>query len=435
MPKFPNKKILKNRKTLTEKRRSQLEYWLQIVLKYPEISQKMLDYFGLSKKTLESEFPSSASPDEKLILDFIDKLSGGQNNKMAQIEKFNWKFFSMNRKVSEEVLKKLLENLIPLGGSDLCGGKVIDILTNLTSIDHFKGFLIVSKIFANIDIGLLKELSLNEYLTKKKFVDSQLQAYNLCKIYEENARESQISELVRIMQLQNDKNALEIFINWGVGEKTRKVLVTESSGDWRQLISEDNFELKFRLLGKELEICAEIVVESTVQRIEDMLTKPEERKEWDIMLVDMKKINNNGIVFTYSSDRTFYEFHTISTVSKSETVTQITFSTTCYEKQQNNSKIGKINSHYEIKDIKNSLNGIESSDGNLINNRVKIIWVSQYCETSFALVRDDLLQETDFLKKSMERFICVAENKAASLESLHKPKNHFIDAFERKRLD
>lgn len=190
---------MKNRKSLTEERRPRIERWLQIALKHPKLSKKVLKYLELSEKILKSEFCSSATPDENLILDFIEKLSGSKNNKMAQIDKFSWSFFSVKRSVSEAILKKLLEVLIPLGSYDLCGGKVLDILTKLTSSDYFKDFSLVSKVFANIDVFLLKDLGLNEYLTRKKFSDSQLQAYNLCKIYEEYTENLQIFKLVTHM--------------------------------------------------------------------------------------------------------------------------------------------------------------------------------------------------------------------------------------------
>lgn len=236
---------------------------------------------------------------------------------------------------------------------------------------------------------------------------------------------------------------MRVYENWGVGESVEKNQVVEGIEKWRQLICEEKFKIKFRFLGKELEIFAEIVVESTVKRIIDILTIPEERKKWDIVLVEMKKIDGNGIVFTYSSDRTIYEFHTLTSITESSHATFVTFSTTCYEKQQTNSKLGKINSQYEIERIEDQIHYTSESEEKLINslstemthNKVKILWKSHYCETSFALVRGDVFQEADFLKNTMLRFICVAEDQVSRLEDMKKLKNPLIDTFERKKLD
>lgn len=243
--------------------------------------------------------------------------------------------------------------------------------------------------------------------------------------------------------MKYDESALKVYENWGIGESVEKNETIEGLEKWRQLICEEKFKIKFRFLGKELEIFAEIVVESSVNRIIDILTIPEERKKWDIMLVEMKKFDDDGIVFTYSSNRTIYEFHTLTTIRDSNPTTFVTFSTTCYEKQQTNSKLGKINSQYEIERIEDQLHYTNESEEKLINslstemihNKVKILWKSHYCETSFALVRGDVFQEADFLKNSMLRFICVAEDQVSRLEDIKKMKNPLIDTFERKKLD
>lgn len=196
-------------------------------------------------------------------------------------------------------------------------------------------------------------------------------------------------------------------------------------------------------MGKELEIYTEIVLESTMKRIVDILIKPEERIKWDIMLFEMKLIGEDGFVFTYLSDRTIYEFHTVSSITENASSTQVNFSTTCYEKQQTSSKLGKINSHYEIERIEDQPpysneseeKQIDSLSTELVHNKVKIVWKSHYCETSFALVRGDVFQEADFLKKTLERFICVAEDRASRLEDIRKLRNPLIHTFERKKLD
>jgi hypothetical protein len=447
LPNFPGKKLMKNRDSLTEKRREKIERWLQLAVKHSSLSKKIMDFLNLSEETIQNELSASAKPDENYVLDFIEKLSGCKNNKLNQIDKFCFMFFSRKRTVSDAVLKKLLEALLPLCGSDLCGGKVVDVLSKLTSSDYFKDFACVCKVFANIDIYLLREMNLNDYLTKKKFVDSQLQVYKLCKIYEENCRSPVLNELVKPKQLLNDKDAIFVYRNWGMQTKQPDQQLSLEILSWRPLISTENMSVKFRFIERQLEISGEIIVESSVQKIINILTVPSERKKWDILLIDMKPVGSNGFIFTYSSEKTVYEFHTLISIAKASESEQIPatveFVTTCYEKLDPISKIGKINSSYSIEKMDEHVSSTKESQdmilcglaSDFVAGRVKVQWSSSYCQTSFSLVRGDVFQEADVLKKSLDRLICVAEGREEQMESLENPKNPLIDAFERKRLD
>ena len=54
-------------------------------------------------------------------------------------------------------------------------------------------------------------MQLHEYLTKKRFCDSQIQAYEICKILEEALGANVLYEIVKIIQLNHDQSAIEIF--------------------------------------------------------------------------------------------------------------------------------------------------------------------------------------------------------------------------------
>ena len=174
-----------------------------------------------------------------------------------------------------------------------------------------------------------------------------------------------------------------------------------------------------------------------------MLTIPSERKKWDISLIEMKPVASQGFIFTYSSEKTVYEFHTTINMSKKESSTFVDFLTTCYEKQDRNSKIGKISSSYVIERLDEHVFSTKESEDGIMSGlasdvtlgRIRVAWSSSYCETSFYLLRRDLFQEADVLQRSLDRFMCVAEGREDQMVNLKNDKNPLIDAFERKRLD
>lgn len=117
---------------------------------------------------------------------------------MKIIENFNWHFFAKKRTVQQEAIEKLIACLVPICGDLFLGSKALDIISKLTTSDYFKDFSMVCKTFTRFQPDLLKKMHLNEYLTKKRFCDSQLQAYALCKIIEENLGKVVLFEIVRI---------------------------------------------------------------------------------------------------------------------------------------------------------------------------------------------------------------------------------------------
>ena len=115
---------------------------------------------------------------------------------MKLIEAFNFQFFSRKRVIQHEVIGKLTECLVSLCGDDFFGSKVLDILTKLITSDYFRDFSVVCKELCKISQGKIITMNLHEYLTKKRFSDSQLQAYTLCKILEENLGKIYLYEIV-----------------------------------------------------------------------------------------------------------------------------------------------------------------------------------------------------------------------------------------------
>lgn len=212
--------------------------------------------------------------------------------------------------------------------------------------------------------------------------------------------------------------------------------------DWRPLVMAKDIALQFRFLGRELEIYGQLSAESSISRIIDILTIPCERKKWDLRLVDMEPFpEENGYVFTYLSDRTLYEFHTnIIKVVNSTTCGNVEFKTTCYEFKQKNSILGNFYSNYLIETVEDGVSSTSDSETTCFNHgevkgvgKVKVTWNSHFCEASYALVRGDLFQEADILKKSFELFISAAENKQMKIRR-ENSANFLLDTIERKTL-
>ena len=121
--------------------------------------------------------------------------------------------------------------------------------------------------------------------------------------------------------------------------------------------------MHFRFVKKELEIQGEIFAETSISRMIDLLSIPCERKKWDLRLIEMKLIpETNCYVFTYNSDRTLYEFHTVILTNQSENIGVVEFKTICYEFKQKNTILGNFTSVYQIGLIEDQSSSTKESD-------------------------------------------------------------------------
>lgn len=149
----------------------------------------------------------------------------------------------------------------------------------------------------------------------------------------------------------------------------------------------------------------------------------------------------DSYVLVYLSDRIHYEFHNSITKFQSNTSTTIEFRSTCYELKQPNSVLGDFNSVYKIEAIEETTQSTNDSEEKFFSDssehknsrKVSVTWNSHFCKASYPLVRGDLFQEDETLKKSIERFIYLAEN-TKETPAFEKNENPLIDACNRKYL-
>ena len=106
-------------------------------------------------------------------------------------------FFSRKTIITAEYISKLLQCLTPLCGDDFIGSKALDFISKITTSDYYRDFTLASNELTKFPPDFLKTMKLNEYLTKKRFGDSQIQAYNICKIIENTLGIGILSEIVR----------------------------------------------------------------------------------------------------------------------------------------------------------------------------------------------------------------------------------------------
>jgi hypothetical protein len=197
--------------------------------------------------------------------------------------------------------------------------------------------------------------------------------------------------------------------------------------DWRPLMSEKNMSLEFRFINRELEINGHMVVKSTLSRIIEIITSPAERKKWDIRLKEMISIPD-GYVFIYSSDRKLYEFHSLVKTSQTDIVSSVEFSTLCYEFKRQNTVLGNFNSLYTAEVVE------DANYENRYPKKIKVTWNARFCQNSFELIRGDVFQEADVLKRSFDKLVDLAEFKEEKLENSLQRQNTDSDLFGRKKL-
>ena len=205
--------------------------------------------------------------------------------------------------------------------------------------------------------------------------------------------------------------------------------------DWRPLLKEKDLCLEFRFIGRELEINSYLHVNSTISRVIDVLTVPSERKKWDIRMQEMINIPlKDGYIFIYANERKLYEFHSMVKSSQTETRGSIEFNTLCYEFKMQNTVFGQFTSVYTA-EILDESEVVERYDpkGNPVR-KLKVCWQAHFCEASFELVRGDIFQEADILKKSYQLMINLAEFKDNTNAEALQSENNLLETFERKKL-
>lgn len=194
MPKFPEKSLFNMSSDTVDKRKSEICLWMNDVLKVENLSKYIFHFFNLKP---EGVLGSKKKDQRDILKTFISSIETSSNNKINIIEQFSWTFFSKKLQFKPAELKSLIECLVPLCGDELVGNKSLDFLSKILTSDYHRDFLIARSQFVGLPTNTLKQMQLNEYLTKHRFIDSQIQAYNLSKVLHLSVGTPGLEEIVK----------------------------------------------------------------------------------------------------------------------------------------------------------------------------------------------------------------------------------------------
>lgn len=178
-----------------DKRKNEISLWMNDVLKVENLSKYIYHFFNIKSEGILN--PTKKNDPSEILKSFVSNIGSSTNNKINLIEKFSWTFFSKKLQLKPLELKVLIECLVRLCGDEFVGNKSLDFLCKLLTSDYHRDFIIAGSQFVGLGVEVLQQMQLNQYLTKNRFVDSQIQAYNLSKILHTSVGSLVLHEIVR----------------------------------------------------------------------------------------------------------------------------------------------------------------------------------------------------------------------------------------------
>lgn len=179
---------------LIDKRRLEIEAWMNEAVKFPSLTQLIFNFLNIS---IEGKISRSKKPClDDMVKEFVNKINSTTTNRMNLIENFEWSFFSNKAAVHPDTISLLLQCLIPLCSDEFIGIKVLDLISKLTTRDYFRDFSVALSTLSSFPPCFLSEMFLNEYLSKRRFGDSQVQAYKIANSLEVGFTKELFQEIV-----------------------------------------------------------------------------------------------------------------------------------------------------------------------------------------------------------------------------------------------
>lgn len=212
--------------------------------------------------------------------------------------------------------------------------------------------------------------------------------------------------------------------------------------DWRELRWTDfpgEFKIEYRFLNRELELQFEIQSCNTdILKVIAALTKPQQRKQWDLRLSSMTEIEETSGVFAmvYCLDNSLIDFIVESKVHNSPSHAQVSFFSVDHESSIENSQRCTCTISYSIEEVEDyesqtpesepseqpeSIHStpeseIDTSSANSVeiynSPAIRIICSAKYNQLGSRLYIPDVLDEDRTLKDSLMLFKrCIEEEK------------------------
>lgn len=192
---FPKKSCFPMSRNVISFRKKSLEGWVKDLISY-NIEPVLVSKFLKVKKFIENE---DFTPDEQLVLTFIEKITTESNKKIAFLDKFEKEFFLRRRAMNPEITASLLTLLIPMCADPSCMSKPMDIISKLLNRDFYRYFDCVQKVFVSLPIKIIKRMNFKDYIKRKINPDSQRRAYEILELIRVNSEDGRvaIAEIVR----------------------------------------------------------------------------------------------------------------------------------------------------------------------------------------------------------------------------------------------
>ncbi|OMJ94457.1 hypothetical protein SteCoe_2361 [Stentor coeruleus] len=183
LPKFPGKTLHPMKPATIIKRKLELETWIIGALAVKDLENLLKEFLGIKVDCENLVDEHLLNEDEVVIRNFSESINGNSNQRMNLLDTFEKKYFSKRRIIREKQIGTLLGTLLPLCGDEFIGTKSLYVLYKLCTRDHNKDFEIFIQTLTKMPIDMLKKMKLDEYLLKKRYSESQIQAFHILNIF------------------------------------------------------------------------------------------------------------------------------------------------------------------------------------------------------------------------------------------------------------
>ena len=284
---FPAKQVFRPLSaSVVTHRRLHLEQWLRSAASSLFCHTFVYEFLGISgSQPLESHSQTAA---ELCVTDTMHRLLSEPHMKLAALENFDQRFFPQAKAVHCDFLVVFLNVLLPIVSDDHAGSRALQVLRSLISRTQFKGACEVAKLIPTLSKEGIKKARFDAHILETVFRDTREDACEIFKVIYEDLiplGRDRISDLVRSTQLNDNSEAFAFFEAWLTRLDSldyRPASVHESH--WSVKTSPDGSEISVtvRAVGNEVELEAQMVVEAGMDRLLDVILKPDLRQLWDL---------------------------------------------------------------------------------------------------------------------------------------------------------
>lgn len=368
---FPKKKLLKKGEKLSNQRRILLEKWIQSLLTQPDYRVHLFNFLTVPEEIMNIISTKPACPlnaSEKIVARLIRDLSKAKKKQSKSLKFFDVKFFSSTESNLNLYSRSLLLNtLIPLCSCEGVACLAIGILYRMIRIESYRfADDVKQSLFGNIE--LLRQIGLDRHILNEYTQETGLEGYFIAKLIKEQIDRNEDNKGFMYVLNFNEKAHEQFFVNFegklSKSQELKNDAVGEKISVWTWL-NTDNYpgglKVCFRKTSKDLEVKAEIFIESNLSSLISYLTLPEKRKQWDkyqkqIQVLKKLDAHTNYIQYLINKDKKSPPFELILETRKTESLGKclLTFHSIQMESPSKNKEIKRVECgecFYEIQNV------------------------------------------------------------------------------------